>query len=417
MSNTVETDFRITPSIFIDHNFNTGALETITSNNGYCFGFNQITILCRPTQPVSLEVHTGFQPRIEKGKNFNLVPLTNNDSDFQKALTISLSADEHFCYKIPVKFTHYFIRIIAGNTTAHTFQLNSYLSHENPNPLTFRDADVPLEAFTQTTRPISDFDLEIKDNNLIGLEPFKFKAQGDFSNNERLLTFAPYNPLGLMVQSTTANRAFVIASNSTSDDHGSVIAGAKKVRYTGLSETGLEVSVETVLDGTTGVLQPATNMCCVNGAEVIEVGTLEVNVGAISMDEHPVNDHVFQMITGENKAFMPIQYIPANKRVYINNIKINYFCGEMCKINIYRVSYLTDNGNGIKSNPIRRLLHTFHFLNNGNFDYKCDDIFEDRDIIVISAQSVVNQGAFSQGNIITCEVSGYQKTINFTSLS
>jgi len=417
MSKNIETDKLINSSVTLDHDFRTGiAGEEIVSNTGFTFGYNQLTILTRPTQPMTLELFTGFEPRIQKGTNINIVPSSNNEANFQRILNLSLTADQHFSYQVPVDFSHFFIKVTCSSATVNQFNLCSFLSHSNPNPMCLRDSNIDLHTFTQSTRPISDFDLDVKDGNLEGLAPFNFKAHGDFSNNERLLTFAPYQDITDIVQATTANRAFVVASTSTSDTNAQAISGARVLRMTGLNETGSVASIDVNMLGTTGVLTAGDVLSCVNAAEVITVGTLEENVGRISADEHPVNDHVFQINAGENRAFMPYQHIALSKQVFLHSIKIDYFCGEMCKLNIYKVNYKTTTNN-IKSVPVRKLLHTFHLLNNGQINYKCDDIFTDRDVMIISAQSVVNQAAFSQGNMISCEVSGYEKTLNFTDVS
>ncbi len=404
-------------------------LGQIISKSDAIAGYNKIRIYLKAPMAMTLEIFTG-DVDFERFNNYTAELATNNTTDFQSAGSIDIASGEHFDYQFPVSSQYYFIKLTKNVADATTYEvaLNAYKMNADITPIGIRDSNIKLHSYTQHVRPISDFRLDMKDNNLEGFSPFKLHALGNYSSNAKLLTLSgnanagnlpQYNSSDI-IRLTTANRNFVVASSSTNDTVAGT--GARTLLITGLDEYGAIKSFSQNLGGNVGQLIPAT-LDAINSVVVASTGSVLINDGDITAVEQVGGQSLFAFVmpTGAGVAKQPYQYIPANTTTYLDNINIRWDCVEPATVIIRKANYKTDT-NGIKSDPVLEILYMERLQENGTLAIKTDVVLQERDLIYVEAFGHLAQGsgaggAYASSNLINVEINGINKQTNFSNIS
>jgi len=403
-------------------------LGQIISKSDAIAGYNKVRIYCKAPMAMTIEIFTG-DVDFQEFDNYTTELATNNTTDFQSAGTIDIASGEHFDYQFPVSSQYYFIKLTknVSNATTYEVALNAYKMNADITPIGIRDSNIKLHSYTQHVRPISDFRLDMKDNNLEGFSPFKLHALGNYSSNAKLLTLSgnatstnipQYNSSDI-IRLTTANRQFVVAAGANDTGGGT---GARTLLITGVDEFGQVKSFTQNLGGNVGQLTPAT-LDAINSVVVASTGSVLINDGDISGIEQVGGQSVFAFIMplGAGVAKQPYQYIPANTTTYLDNINIRWDCVEPATVIIRKANYKTDT-NGIKSDPVLEILYMERLQENGTLAIKTDVVLQERDLIYVEAFGHLAQGsgaggAYASSNLINVEITGINKQTNFSNIS
>ncbi len=404
-------------------------LQVVSSPTDCIAGYNKVRIYLKAPMAMSIEIFTG-DVDFETLNSYTNELATNNLTDFQTAGSIQIASGEHFDYQFPVSARYYFLRLTkeVDDTTPYQVSVIAYKMNADITPIGIRDSNIKLNTYTQHVRPISDFRLDMKDNNLEGFSPFKLHALGNYSSNAKLLTLSgnatstnmpQYNSSDI-VRLTTANRNFVISSGSANDTGGGT--GARTLLITGVDQYGDIKSFTQSLGGNVGQLTPAT-LDVINSVVVASTGSLLVNDGDISAVENVGGQSVYAFIMplGAGVAKLPYQSIPANTTTYLDNINIRWDCVEPATVIIRKANYKT-NTSGIRSDPVLEILYMERLQDNGTLAIKTDVILQERDLIYVEAFGHLAQGsgaggAYASSNLINVEITGVNKTTDFSLIS
>jgi hypothetical protein len=126
-----------------------------------------------------------------------------------------------------------------------------------------------------------------------------------------------------VVQTTGAQRSIV--SSSASDS--SAGTGARQVQITYLDAALSSYLTETItLNGTTAVNTVATNICHIQTAEIISVGSGGVPAGTISLKTATAGGgtNILTINPGNNQYYGARLFIPVNKLAYITGISAGH---------------------------------------------------------------------------------------------
>tara|TARA_R110002049_G_scaffold3325_2_gene25627 strand:+ start:75 stop:1349 length:1275 start_codon:yes stop_codon:yes gene_type:complete len=414
-----------TQGVYIDQNFlTTSTTETLNSGSMCCLGYNKIMIDCRPSKSFVINVFTG-QDRLTKNVvnadptittnnlfEFDSSIVTTNISTYTTTASFVMTPNVDFHYELPVKFPHYFIQ--AMNTVGvadYNVKINSYVSNDNfSGGLGVRDLTIGLADNVDTIRPISDFRLDVKDNNLLGYELFEKTINGSVSNDEKLLSFTPFRSISDIVRTPLTVTNMVVAGGALDNTTG---IGARTLRIKGVDNIGTERQTDVNMGGNVGQLI-ANTFCAVNSVEVLTAGTNKTNHGDI--EGEMAGSKVFIIKAGTSISSEAHFTVPKNKILYLDSISINFTFAYTFSIKIKKVKY-EDIVAG-NDNPVIVQLSDYRLKGDYGFiDKKIDLVFESNDMLIITAQTVETVNSLPSVNYVELKLNGLIKTTNFTSIS
>ena len=404
-------------------------LGQIISKSDAIAGYNKVRIYLKAPMAMTIEIFTG-DVDFEEFDNYTAEGATNNTPDFQTAGSIEIANGEHFDYQFPVASQYYFIKLSknVNDTTTYEVKLNAYKMNADITPIGIRDANIKLHSYTQHVRPISDFRLDMKDNNLEGFTPFKLHALGNYSSDARLLTLSgnatgsnlPQHLSSDIIRLTTANRQFVISAGANDTGGGT---GARTILITGVDAIGEIKSFTQNLGGNVGQQTPAT-LDAINSVVVLSTGNKLENVGDISGVEQVGGQSLFAFIipSGAGVAKQPYQYIPSKTTTYLDNISMRWDCVEPATVVIRKANYKTTSFTGVKQNPVVEILYMERLQGNGTLNINTDVVLQERDLIYVEAFGHLATGsgaggAYASSNLINVEITGINKQTNFSLIS
>ncbi len=416
---------KIEQGAYLDNTFKTtSTTESIFSNTVCCLGYNKIMIYCRPTKSIAISIHTGTNPIQSQINNqtpsnlastiftFNPAINTNNRAEYTTTASFVMTPNKDFYYELPIKFSHYFIQVL--NTVGETdyqVKVNSYLSNDTfSGSIGIRDLTVGLSDNVTTTRPINDFRLDVKDNNLQGYELFDKTITGAVSNDEKLLSYTPFRSISDIVRTPLTVSNLVVAGGALDNPTG---IGARTILIKGVDNIGSERQATINMGGNVGQLV-ANTFCAVNSVEVLTAGTNKTNHGDISGEM--AGQDVFTIKAGKSISSEAHFTTPKNKILYLDSISINFTFAYTFSIKIKKVKY-EDIVAG-NDNPVIVEVADFRLKGDYGFvDKKLDLFFEPNDMLLITAQTVANVASLPTINFVQVKLNGLIKTKDFTSIS
>lgn len=417
---------KVIQGAYIDQVFKTTSItESFISNSVCCLGYNKIMIYCRPTKNVFISIHTGSAPFKTTIVNpdptitpnnlflFNPAITTNNISKFLQTASLLMTANEDFYYELPVKFSHYFIQVHnTSETASHQIKATTYLSNDTfSGSIGIRDLTIGLNDNVTTTRPISDFRLDVKDNNLLGYELFDKTITGSVSNDEKLLSYTPFRSIDAIVRTPLSLTNLVVSSSQSVDN--STGTGARTLLIKGVDNIGSERETIVSLGGNVGQLV-ANTFVAVNSVEVLTAGTGKTNNGNIS--GVMAGSNVFLIQAGKSISSEAHFTTPKNKILYLDSISINFTFAYTFSIKIKKVKY-EDIING-NNNPVILELADYRLKGDYGFiEKKLDIFFESNDMLLITAQTTANVASLPTINYVQVKLNGLIKTKDFTPIS
>ena len=410
---------------YIDQVFKTTSTsETLDSDSTCCLGYNKIMVYCRPTQNIVLSIHTGTEPLKTNIVNptpstlpsnlfsFNPDITTTNRSDFLITASLLMTANEDFYYELPVKFSHYFLQVINSTGVAdYQIKVNSYIStNAFSGSIGIRDLTIGLSDNVTTTRPISNFRLDVKDNNLLGYELFDKTITGSVSNDEKLLSYTPFRSIDDIVRTPLSVTNLVVAGGALDNPTG---IGARTILIKGVDNIGTERQTTINMGGNVGQLV-ANTFCAINSVEVLTAGTNKTNHGDISGEM--AGSNVFTIKAGKSISSEAHFTTPKNKILYLDSISINFTFAYTFSIKIKKVKY--EAIVAANDNPVIIELADYRLKGDYGFIEKKLDIFcEPNDMLLITAQTTANVASLPTINYVQVKLNGLIKTQNFTPIS
>ena len=296
---------------------------------------------------------------------------SNNFTEYELFRSISYTANTNFFKTIPLKSKYLMIAIDNPNSNTTTFKIDFEIGQTHFVPLTTRDEIIESKDFINLNRNTTNWDIDVKDDNLEGFESVEITAKGGLSTVEALLRGAGLNDDGYF-DPTNTTLDTMINSNLATDSAGNI--GALKILIKGTGAFGAEISEEATLQGTTGILTN-TDWRAVNTMEVSDLGQnagvgLQHNAGDIIIRQfYPQlsggtgQDPMCVIEAGDGISHNPIFDVPYNKILYITKISLNSFCEDEGEIYINKHTYNNNKW-------IRKRLKTIHLHSQQHLEVK-----------------------------------------------
>ncbi len=392
----------------------TGTNAFLSNVSEYIGEHNRIKFCLKCNGNLTLKIYKSNTPYYTFGNN-----TSNNFSDFELERSISYLSNTNYVKTIPIDGKYIMIGIDNPNSNSTEFSLTTHIGTQNFAPLTKRDENITTNDFIGLTRPTTNWDIDVKDDNLEGFESIEITARGGLSTTEALLRNSGLNDDGYFDPTNSALDTMV-NSNVATDSAGNI--GALKILIKGTGAFGEERSEEATLQGTTGILTN-TDWRAVNSMEVSDLGLnagvgLQHNVGDIIIRQfYPQlsggvgQDAMCVIEAGNGISFNPIFDVPYNKILYITKLSINSFCEDEGEIYINKHIYNNNKW-------IRKRLKTIHLHSQQHLEIKtlfringntASDSNNGAERLTITRKSI---NPLVGTNNITVSLYGFMKVIN-----
>ena len=327
----------------------------------------------------------------------------DNISLFTKELEDTIPPNTNYTKHFANITPYIFIRILNTAGVAGNFRLMIDNSTEKDFvSASVRDSNLKLNQLVSLTRPTTDINLDILDNNITGFKNVVIKAKGQLSNTEALLMNSD-TITGWLNNAQDLSNVY-INSDSVNDIQTTGI-GARTILVKGLDTSRKETEITAITNGTNLSLVGA--MLFVNSIEVDTTGSLGFNSGHIRAYNTSVSasNLITSIELGEGQSFNPQYEVPSVNTLYITSMSVFGRCQDEGYIKIVKYTY-KDVG---VSNMVYKVLDKFSVSPNMNFNRKCDFVIQDGErISILRKSTIAPQGL----NDITIQLYGTQKLTN-----
>lgn len=352
------------PQLSLKQYIKTVGVDCFKSNSIDCSGFNSLVISHKSPSISTIKIYKGNK----EYQTFDNGASDNFSTEYELYRELVIQNNENYNKIISINSKFIILRLDYSGSIGEYVDMDVGLSNDF-QPLSVRDGLIEFKDNVNLSRNTTNFDVDVADENIQGMETFQLDLKGNLTASNTLLWGSGLNTSPYL-NPTNSTFTIHIASSSTLDKDGSM--GASQLKIKGLSQYGGLLNETINLNGNTNVV--SSGYKAINHAEIVNVGQttgLHINVGDITIK--PViggieQDPISLVVAEDGISHNPLYDVPYNKILYITKISINSFCEDEGELTLNKYKY-NDN------KWVKHKLKRFHLHSQQQMTFECMYIF------------------------------------------